>query len=98
MSVLITAAKADQASWGSWAACLDCDPGLFFPIAPSGPALQQMAETKSHLRSLPGAPRVPAVCTGNTPGPRGVGGASCCDITAQTACPAAVVPTGLQLG
>jgi hypothetical protein len=76
MSVLIAAAEANQAGWGLRAACLDCDLGLFSPIALSGPALQQIAETKSHPRSLPDAPRVPAVCTGNTPGPRGVGGAS----------------------
>jgi WhiB family transcriptional regulator, redox-sensing transcriptional regulator len=47
ISVPTTAAEADSASWQSRAACLDCDPDLFFPIAPSGPALQQIEQAKA---------------------------------------------------
>jgi DNA-binding CsgD family transcriptional regulator len=42
-----TATEANSADWESRAACLDCDPDLFFPIAPSGPALQQIAQAKA---------------------------------------------------
>jgi WhiB family redox-sensing transcriptional regulator len=53
MAVPTAAAKANSASWGSLAACLDCDPDLFFPIAPSGPALQQIAQAKAICARCP---------------------------------------------
>jgi WhiB family redox-sensing transcriptional regulator len=53
ISVPATAAVADSASWQSRAACLDCDPDLFFPIAPSGPALQQMEQAKAVCTRCP---------------------------------------------
>jgi WhiB family redox-sensing transcriptional regulator len=45
-SMPATAAPA-SASWESAAACLGTDPELFFPIGPSGPALQQVAQAKA---------------------------------------------------
>ena len=53
ISVPTTAAEADSASWQSRAACLDCDPDLFFPIAPSGPALQQIEQAKAVCAPCP---------------------------------------------
>lgn len=41
------AARVASARWASQGACLDSDPDLFFPIAPSGPALQQAAKAKA---------------------------------------------------
>jgi len=48
----ITARRA-SASWGSQAACLNSDPELFFPISPSGPALQQVAQAKAICARCP---------------------------------------------
>jgi len=48
-----TSARATSASWESQAACLDSDPDLFFPIAPSGPALQQIAQAKAICARCP---------------------------------------------
>jgi hypothetical protein len=61
ISVPATAAEADSASWQSRAACLDCDLDLFFPIAPSGPALQQIEQVKavSARCPAPGGTAVP---------------------------------------
>jgi WhiB family transcriptional regulator, redox-sensing transcriptional regulator len=53
ISVPTTAADADPANWQSRAACLDGDPDLFFPIAPSGPALQQMEQAKAVCARCP---------------------------------------------
>lgn len=53
MSVPTAAAEANSASWESRAACLDSDPDLFFPIAPSGPALQQIAQAKAICARCP---------------------------------------------
>jgi WhiB family redox-sensing transcriptional regulator len=39
--------------WASLGACQDSDPDLFFPIATSGPALQQMAEAKAVCARCP---------------------------------------------
>lgn len=47
------AARAVSASWASRGACLDSDPDLFFPIAPSGPALQQVAQAKAVCAGCP---------------------------------------------
>jgi WhiB family transcriptional regulator, redox-sensing transcriptional regulator len=44
---VLAVARAASAGWESQAACLDSDPDLFFPIAPSGPALQQVAQAKA---------------------------------------------------
>jgi WhiB family transcriptional regulator, redox-sensing transcriptional regulator len=53
ISVPTTAAEASSASWQSRAACLDCDPDLFFPIAPSGPALRQIEQAKAVCARCP---------------------------------------------
>jgi WhiB family redox-sensing transcriptional regulator len=53
MSVANAVGKADPASWESRAACLHCDPDLFFPIAPSGPALRQVAQAKAICARCP---------------------------------------------
>ena len=53
ISVPTTAAEADSASWQSRAACLHCDPDMFFPIAPSGPALQQIEQAKAVCARCP---------------------------------------------
>jgi WhiB family transcriptional regulator, redox-sensing transcriptional regulator len=47
------ATRAASASWASHGACLDSDPDLFFPIAPSGPALQQAAQAKAICAHCP---------------------------------------------
>jgi WhiB family redox-sensing transcriptional regulator len=47
------ATEASSAGWESRAACLSCDPDLFFPIAPSGPALQQIAQAKAVCARCP---------------------------------------------
>lgn len=39
--------------WQSLGACRDSDPDLFFPIASSGPALQQVAEAKAVCARCP---------------------------------------------
>jgi WhiB family transcriptional regulator, redox-sensing transcriptional regulator len=41
------ALRAASVGWASLGACRDSDPDLFFPIASSGPALQQIAEAKA---------------------------------------------------
>jgi WhiB family redox-sensing transcriptional regulator len=46
MSVSV-AFRAALDGWASLGACQDSDPDLFFPIAYSGPALQQIAEAKA---------------------------------------------------
>ncbi len=48
-----TAARATSASWESQAACLDCDPDLFFPVALAGPALRQIAQAKAICARCP---------------------------------------------
>ena len=53
MSVTSAAGKAHLASWQSRAACLHCDPDLFFPIACSGPALGQVAQAKAICARCP---------------------------------------------
>jgi WhiB family transcriptional regulator, redox-sensing transcriptional regulator len=53
MSTANAAAKTDPASWESRAACLHCDPDLFFPITPSGPALRQIAQAKAVCARCP---------------------------------------------
>ncbi len=37
----------NRAGWWSRAACATADPGLFFPISYSGPALRQVAKAKA---------------------------------------------------
>jgi hypothetical protein len=53
------AARAVSASWASHCACLDSDPKLFFPIAPSWSALEQIGQAKPPVRCL-----VPIDCLG----------------------------------
>jgi WhiB family redox-sensing transcriptional regulator len=53
MTIADAAAKADPASWASQAACLHSDPDLFFPIAPLGPALRQIAQAKAICARCP---------------------------------------------
>jgi|SRR5215813_10829152 len=53
MSIANAAAKADPATWESRAACLHSDPDLFFPIAPSGPAVRQIAQAKAICARCP---------------------------------------------
>ncbi len=48
-----TAAQVTSASWESRAACLDCDPDLFFPVALAGPALRQIAQAKAICARCP---------------------------------------------
>lgn len=48
-----TAARAAPAGWASQGACLDSDPDLFFPIAASGPGLQQIAQAKAVCACCP---------------------------------------------
>ncbi len=48
-----TAARAAPAGWASRGACLDSDPDLFFPIAPTGPGLQQIAQAKAVCARCP---------------------------------------------
>ena len=48
-----TAARAAPAGWASQGACLDSDPDLFFPIAPTGPGLQQIAQAKAVCARCP---------------------------------------------
>jgi WhiB family redox-sensing transcriptional regulator len=48
-----TTAWPASASWASQAACLDSDPELFFPIGPSGPALQQVTQAKAICARCP---------------------------------------------
>ena len=73
MSMATAAAGANSASWESRAACLDCDPDLFFPIAPSGPALRQITQAKAICSRCPVRRECLAVRADHTPGPRGVG-------------------------
>jgi WhiB family transcriptional regulator, redox-sensing transcriptional regulator len=40
-------APDSRAAWWSRAACSTSDPELFFPIAPSGPALSQVRQAKA---------------------------------------------------
>ena len=37
----------NRAEWWSRAACSTTDPELFFPIAPAGPAIRQVAQAKA---------------------------------------------------
>jgi WhiB family redox-sensing transcriptional regulator len=48
-----TAARAASDGWAARGACLDSDPELFFPIGPSGPALQQIAQAKAICARCP---------------------------------------------
>lgn len=48
-----TAARAVSAGWASRAACLGSDPELFFPIASSGPALEQIADAMAVCARCP---------------------------------------------
>jgi WhiB family redox-sensing transcriptional regulator len=45
--------RTASAGWASLGACRDSDPDLFFPIASSGPALQQIAEAKAVCARCP---------------------------------------------
>lgn len=49
----VSAASRALGDWASLGACQDSDPDLFFPIATSGPALQQMAEAKAVCARCP---------------------------------------------
>jgi WhiB family transcriptional regulator, redox-sensing transcriptional regulator len=40
-------------TWPNYAACLEADPELFFPIGESGPALRQIAEAKQICGGCP---------------------------------------------
>src|SRR5258708_12783090 len=48
-----TAARAAPAGWASRGAGRDSDPDLFFPIAPTGPGLQQIAQAKAVCARCP---------------------------------------------
>ena len=45
--------RTASAGWASLGACRDSDPDLFFPIASSGLALQQIAEAKAVCARCP---------------------------------------------
>ncbi len=47
------AVRAASAGWASRGACQDSDPDLFFPVATSGPALQQTAQAKAVCARCP---------------------------------------------
>jgi len=47
------ATRPASADWASRGACLDRDPDLFFPTAPSGPGLQQIAQAKAVCAHCP---------------------------------------------
>jgi WhiB family redox-sensing transcriptional regulator len=48
-----TVTRAVSAGWASRGTCRDSDPDLFFPIAPSGPALRQIARAKAVCARCP---------------------------------------------